>query len=69
MIIATVFNWLFGWDYIHWKSSCDYGIARVHKAPNGDVWYFRYRVTKCIDVVKEAEQVTWLTCSPEDYGL
>ena len=26
-----IYKYLFGWDYIHWKNSADYGIARVFK--------------------------------------
>lgn len=60
-------NLLFGWDYIYWKNAADSGIARVHKAYDGNVWYFRYRVTTLIDVIKSPDQVIWLTCDSSKY--
>jgi len=62
-----LFNYLFGWDYIQWANSIDSGVARIHIDGAGRVWYWRYKTTKLIDVVKESEQVIWLTCSPEKY--
>ena len=58
---------LFGWDYIHWKNFITAGIARVHVARDGKVYYWRYKTTKVLDEIKEPNQVTWLTCKPEKY--
>lgn len=62
-----LFNKLFGWDYIHWTNSCDQGNARVHKSPDGKVWYYRYKITCIIDVINEPDDVIWLTCHPNKY--
>jgi len=63
---------LFGWDYIHWENSADYGVARVHKSPEGTVWFWRYKNVKCCDVITSAKggssfKVVWLTCKASDY--
>jgi len=60
-------NFLFGWDYIQWRNSCDQGIARVHAGPDGKIWYWRYRITSVIDTIKHPDQVIWLTCHPSKY--
>lgn len=62
-------NWFFGWDYIYWENSCDHGVARVRLMPNGTVFFYRYNVTQLIDTIKSADQVLWLTCFPNKYGL
>jgi hypothetical protein len=62
-----VLNFLFGWDYIHWKNTCDYGIARIRKSHNEVVWYYRYRITKCVDRLENPSDVIWLTCHPSKY--
>ena len=58
---------IFGWDYIAWKNTADYGVARVQKDGAGVVWYWRYRNTKCLGRIDTPEQVVWLTCSPSKY--
>jgi len=58
---------LFGWDYVYWKNSADNGIARVHKAQEGVVYYYRYKSTQLIDKVLKKEQVVWLTCPASKY--
>ena len=62
-----IFNFLFGWDYIYWKNSAAQGIAKVFKAKDGKVLYFRYRISNLIDEIKKPEQVIWLTCKPSKY--
>lgn len=62
-----LFNKLFGWDYIHWTNSCDQGVARVRKDGNGKAWYFRYKITSVVDIIRDKDQVIWLTCSPDKY--
>lgn len=62
-----IFNWLFGWDYIYWKNSCDQGITRVRKMPDGTVWFYRYRNINYIDVINDPDEVLWLTCLPGKY--
>jgi hypothetical protein len=56
---------IFGWDYIAWENSCSNGIARVEKDGNGNVWYWRYRITRVR--IRKPEQVIWLTCPPSKY--
>ena len=62
-----ILNKLFGWDYVAWSNSCDNGIARVYKSLDNKVWYFRYKNTKLIDLIKNQDQVVWLTCKPSKY--
>jgi hypothetical protein len=62
-----ILNKLFGWDYVFWRNSVDSGIARIRKAPDGKVWYWRYWSIDLMDIVAEPKQVTWLTCLPEKY--
>lgn len=58
---------LFRWDYIAWQNSADNGLARVHVTPEGEVYYWRYKITKVRDVITKPSQVGWLTCSPNKY--
>lgn len=60
-------NIIFGWDYIYWKNSADQGVARVYKNKDGIIYYCRYRITSLIDVIKDPDQVIWLTCSKKKY--
>ena len=68
MIYKTL-NKLFGWNYVAWANPCDniFGVSRVHVDGAGQVYYWRYKCTKVLDVIKEPEQVMWLTCSPSIY--
>lgn len=58
---------LFKWDYIHWENFADYGVARVHVDGKGKVYYWRYKSTKCLDIIEDYNKVAWLTCSPFKY--
>ena len=60
-------NKLFDYDYIHWHNSADSGVARVHIAPDGNIFYWRYKCTKVLDRIVRPNQVTWLTCEPSKY--
>lgn len=62
-----ILNALFGWDYIAWSNSCDWGVARVHVAMDSKVWYYRYKSTRLIDRLTDPDAVMWLTCKPEKY--
>jgi hypothetical protein len=69
-----IFNILFGWDYVYWENSCDHGISRVYKSPDGTVWFYRYKITKVIDTINSEGKtnrfhppVVWLTCRPDKY--
>ena len=64
-----IFNYLFGWDYIVWHNSADDGIARIHVDKNGNVFYWRYKLTKVADPIKKASHFLWLTCEPSKYGI
>ena len=66
-MLFRLWKFLFGWDYIQWKNSADSGVARVMADGNGKVFYFRYKSTKVVDVIKDKDQVLWLTCSPDRY--
>lgn len=68
-MIYQLLHKMFGWDYIHWHNSCDRGVARVHLDGAGIVWYWRYKLINVADRIAAADQVLWLTCSPEKYGL
>jgi len=58
---------LFGWDYIYWSNSCDNGIAKIFITKCGKIVYYRYKITKLIDVIKNPNEVIWLTCHPNKY--
>ena len=58
---------LFGWDYIQWRNSADEGVARVHVDGMGRAYYWRYRNIHVADIIREPEQVLWLTCPPHKY--
>jgi len=60
-------NKLFGWDYIYWQNTCDQGVSRVHKSPDGTVWYWQYKTTKLIKTIPDYHKVIWLTCDPSKY--
>jgi len=61
-------NKLFDYDYIAWRNSADKGVARLHREEgNGRCWYWRYKNTCCADVIKDSDQVIWLTCEPSKY--
>lgn len=62
-----LYKYLFGWDYIHWSDSADQGVARVHKTLDGNVWYWRYKITSIVDEIKSPDEVIWLTCSSLKY--
>lgn len=65
---------LFGWDYVHWKNSVSSGIARVHVAKDGSVFYWRYKSISCMDILYSPNQdsviftdIVWLTCPKDKY--
>ena len=58
---------VFGWDYIHWRSSSDQGVSRVFHAADGTPIYWRYKNTCWLGHIQTAADVTWLTCAPEKY--
>lgn len=66
-MIYQLLNYIFGWDYIAWSNSADNGVARVQKIGKGQPWYFRYKITGVVDVIKEPNQVVWLTCESDKY--
>jgi len=76
-----IYHFLFGWDYVCWKNSADSGVARVHVDYEGRPFYWRYKLTKLIDLIpspytpsgapnenkKRWLDIVWLTCSPTKY--
>lgn len=62
-------NFLFGWDYVYWSNMVDEGIARVHVAGDGTVYYYRYKSITIIDKITNKNQVIWLTCTEDKYKL
>lgn len=65
--LYKLLNRLFGWDYIQWANTCAGGVARVHHAGGGKVFYWRYKSTGSADIIRKADQVIWLTCEPSKY--
>jgi len=66
-MMYKILNKLFGWNYVSWANSADSGIARVHVDGAEKVYYWRYKSTKVLDIIREPEQVRWLTCPPSIY--
>jgi len=66
-MIYKLLNKKFGWDYIAWENCAGGGIARVHRSPDGRVYYWRYKCTRVADIIETKDQVLWLTCEPEKY--
>jgi len=66
-MMYEILNKLFGWNYVAWANSADSGIARVHVDGAGQVYYWRYKCTKVLDIIGKPEQVRWLTCPPSIY--
>lgn len=64
-----IYNYLFGWDYIQWSNTCDFGIARVHVLPDGKVVFWQYRGISVLQQIVNSHDVYWLTCLPSKYGL
>ena len=63
-----LFNYLFGWDYVYWKNTCDSGISRVHVTADGTPYYYRYRATNIIDLADgTVSKILWLTCPRSKY--
>ena len=74
-MLYKLLNTLFGWDYVAWRNSADFGISRVYmghidydgiyyKMP----YYWRYKTTKVWDPIPLAgTALIWLTCSPAKY--
>lgn len=62
------YNWLFGWDYIHWTNSAHSGIARLRSDAQGNPFYFMYGMSKYLKPITKPEQVVWLTCLPSKYA-
>ncbi len=58
---------MFGWDYIQWRNSADQGVARVRIDGLGRCYYWRYVGIGLADIIRDAEQVVWLTCRPQKY--
>jgi|TARA_R110000851_G_scaffold72207_1_gene160168 hypothetical protein len=67
MKMYKILNYLFGFDYIHWKNTIDSGVARIHIDCNGNVFYWKYKNIKFADHIKDASKFLWLTCSPDKY--
>jgi hypothetical protein len=66
-VIYRILHRLFGWDYIHWQNSADSAIARINRLPDGKIYYWRYKITRVMDIISEPNQVRWLTCKPDKY--
>lgn len=66
-MIYKLLHLVTGWDYVYWANSAAQGVARIHKTPDGRVYYWRYKNTKVLDVILSPRQVIWLTCKPEKY--
>lgn len=64
-----LWHFLFGWDYIHWENHYARGIARVFKLPDGRAAYWQYRNINALALLDSGDRVTWLTCTPDKYGL
>lgn len=62
-----ILNKLFGWDYIYWESSCNYGISIIRSSyQSGKPYYIKYG-SGIIVQVNDHNDVIWLTCHPSKY--
>ena len=52
-----IYNYLFGWDYIQWSNTCDFGIARVHVLPDGKVVFWQYRGISVLQQIVNSHDV------------
>lgn len=67
MFVWKLAHVLFGWDYVQWKNIADSGVARVHVDGMGRPYYWRYKNTRVLDLIKDPRDVVWLTCAPNKY--
>ena len=58
---------VFGWDYIHWGGSANYGVSRVFYAGDGTPIYWKSKSSRRLGRIQTTADVTWLTCTPEKY--
>lgn len=68
-MLYQLLNMLFGWDYISFDTGMKFGVARVHKTPDGQIFYWEYKGIKVSRVIRRSTDVLWLTCKPEKYGF
>ena len=66
-MMYKVLHWIFNWDYIAWRSIAGNGIARVHINPQGIPYFWKYKNTKVVEIIADADHFLWLTCKPEKY--
>ncbi len=71
-MINKILNMLFGWDYIYYEINGDYedkrGVSRIIKIPDQRVCYWAmHQGYKTLFILKEPQNVVWLTCAPEKY--
>lgn len=64
-----IFKLILRRDYIHWHNVAGSGIARIRKDAEGNVYYYRYKITKVIDTLPatDGQRIIWLTCLPSKY--
>lgn len=59
----------FGWDYIQWSNGLYSGICRVFRLKTGEAAYMPYPFLEHLHIIRQADDVRWLTCMPSKYGL
>jgi hypothetical protein len=67
MMIYKLLHNLFGWDYVYWQNSCDYGVARIYKDGEGNPFYWQYKTTSLAKKINSPSDVMWLTCKSDKY--
>lgn len=59
-------HYLFGWDYVAWRLSPGYGVARVRSNPAGHAFYKAGFLGPWVRIV-DPNHCIWLTCHPDKY--
>jgi len=66
----SIFNKLFGWDYIVWENSCDGAVERIRIDGEGRAYFWQYGKYACNleGPYRGTTRIAcWLTCAPEKY--
>lgn len=66
-MMYKVLHFIFGWDYIVWRSLGSNGIARVHINQQGVPYFWKSKLNKDVEIIADPAHFLWLTCKPDKY--